>query len=101
GNTAYASAKAAVIQMTRNLALDWARYGIRVNALAPGYFKTDINDAFLESDYGKALVKRVPQRRTGDYEELSGPLLLLASDASSYMTGSVIAVDGGHLCSAL
>ncbi|MEO1568659.1 MAG: SDR family oxidoreductase [Pseudomonadota bacterium] len=101
GNTAYASSKAAVIQMTRNLALDWARYGIRVNALAPGYFKTDINDAFLESDYGKALVKRVPQRRTGDYEELSGPLLLLASDASSYMTGSVIAVDGGHLCGAL
>ena len=101
GSTAYASSKAAVVHLTKCLALDWARYGIRVNAIAPGYFKTDINDAFLESDYGQGLIKRVPQRRTGEYHELNGALLLLASDASSYMTGSCITVDGGHVCSAL
>ncbi|MEM0987073.1 MAG: SDR family oxidoreductase [Pseudomonadota bacterium] len=101
GNVAYASSKAAVIHMTKNLALDWARHGIRVNALAPGYFQTDINEDFLAGDYGQTMLKRIPQRRTGVFEELTGPLLLLASDASSYMTGSVIAVDGGHLCSAL
>ncbi|MCI4645807.1 MAG: glucose 1-dehydrogenase [Hyphomonadaceae bacterium] len=101
GSAAYASSKAAVKHMTECLALDWARYGIRVNAIAPGYFKTEINDDFLESDYGQALIKRVPQRRTGEYHELSGALLLLASDASSYMTGSCITVDGGHVCSPL
>lgn len=101
GSAAYSSSKAAVLHMTRSLALDWARYGIRVNAIAPGYFSTDINEAFLESDYGQGLIKRVPQRRTGEYHELNGALLLLASDASSYMTGSCITVDGGHLCSAL
>ncbi len=101
GNTAYAASKAAVIQMTRNLALDWARHGIRVNALAPGYFQTDLNEDFLASAYGQAMIRRIPQRRTGAFEELNGPLLLLASEASSYMTGAVIAVDGGHLCGAL
>ncbi|WP_461352720.1 SDR family NAD(P)-dependent oxidoreductase [Bradyrhizobium sp. USDA 4454] len=97
----YAVSKAGVIQMTKALALEWARYRIRVNALAPGYFATELNDDFFESDYGKALIKRVPQRRLGKIDELDGPLLLLISDAGSFMTGSVVAVDGGHLVSGL
>ena len=97
----YAVSKAGVIQMTKALALEWARYGIRVNGLAPGYFATELNDDFFERDYGNALVKRVPQRRLGQLDELDGPLLLLISDAGSFMTGSVVAVDGGHLVSGL
>ena len=97
----YAISKAGVIQMTKALALEWARYGIRVNALAPGYFATELNDDFFESEHGKALIKRVPQRRLGQLSELDGPLLLLVSNAGSFMTGSVVAVDGGHLVSGL
>lgn len=99
--TAYASSKAAVIQMTKALAMEWARHGIRVNALAPGYFETDLNRPLLASEYGAAMMKRIPQRRFGELSDLDGPLLLLASDASSYMTGTVVVVDGGHLCSPL
>ncbi len=98
---AYATSKAALIQLTRVMALELARHGIRVNALAPGYFATDINRAFWETDAGHALVRRIPQRRLGRLEELDGPLLLLASEASSFMTGEVISVDGGHLVSSL
>jgi NAD(P)-dependent dehydrogenase (short-subunit alcohol dehydrogenase family) len=97
----YAISKAGVIQMTKALALEWARYGIRVNALAPGYFATELNDDFFESEHGKALVKRIPQRRLGQLSELDGPLLLLISNAGSFMTGSVVTVDGGHLVSGL
>jgi NAD(P)-dependent dehydrogenase (short-subunit alcohol dehydrogenase family) len=72
--------------MTKALALEWARYGIRVNALAPGYFETELNDDFFQEAAGQALIKRIPQRRLGELRELEGPLLLLASEAGSYMT---------------
>jgi NAD(P)-dependent dehydrogenase (short-subunit alcohol dehydrogenase family) len=98
---AYGASKAAVIQLTETLAWEWARYGIRVNALAPGYIVTDLNREFLASDFADKMIKRIPQRRYGELEHLDGPLLLLASDASAYMTGATIPVDGGHLVSVL
>jgi NAD(P)-dependent dehydrogenase (short-subunit alcohol dehydrogenase family) len=97
----YAASKAGLVHLTKSLALDWARYGIRVNAIAPGYFRTDINDDFWDTEPGKAMINRIPQRRLGELEYLDGPLLLLASDASAYMTGTTVTVDGGHLVSAL
>ena len=97
----YAISKAGVIQMTKSLALEWARFGIRVNAIAPGYIETELNEDFWQTDAGKALIRRIPQRRLGRLEDLEGPLLLLASDHSRYMTGAVLAVDGGHLVSTL
>lgn len=97
----YAASKAGLIQLTRALALEWARDGIRVNALAPGYVGTDLNRTFFETEPGQRLIKRIPQRRLGRPEDLDGALLLLCSDASAYMTGSVIEIDGGHLASTL
>lgn len=99
--TPYAISKAGVIQMTRQLALELARYRIRVNALAPGYIATDLNRDFLTSPAGAAMRARIPQRRFGEMRDLDGPLLLLASDLAGYMTGSVISIDGGHLLSSL
>ncbi len=97
----YAASKAGLVQLTRALALEWARHGVRVNALCPGYIETDINREVFRSDAGQAMLKRVPQRRLGQPEDLDGPLLLLCSDASRFMTGAEIAVDGGHLVSSL
>ncbi|OWJ76878.1 SDR family NAD(P)-dependent oxidoreductase [Haematobacter genomosp. 1] len=97
----YAASKAGVVQLSSALALEWARYGIRVNALCPGYFETEMNRDFFASPPGEALVKRIPQRRLGRMEDLDGPLLLLASDAGAYVTGAAIPVDGGHLVSSL
>ncbi len=97
GVPAYCASKAALVHLTRQQALDFAKHGVRVNALAPGYVKTDLNRAFLESPAGTALVERIPQRRLGTFADLDGPLLLLASDAGAYITGAVLPVDGGHL----
>jgi len=101
GLGAYIAAKSAVIQLTKAQALEWARFGIRANAIAPGFFETEMNEGFFDTPAGQAMVERIPMRRIGDAGELAGALLLLASDASAYMTGSVITVDGGHLCSSL
>lgn len=95
---AYAASKGAVLQLTRNLALEFARYDIRVNGIAPGYILTEINKEYFESDDSAPMIKRIPQRRIGDVSDLDGTLLLLASNkASGYMTGSTVVVDGGHL----
>lgn len=98
---AYCVSKAGVDHLTRHMALENARYGIRVNAISPGYFKTAINDEYLESDAGEAMRKRIAFRRFGEYRELDGALLLLSSEAGSYMTGSTLVVDGGHLLHSL
>jgi NAD(P)-dependent dehydrogenase (short-subunit alcohol dehydrogenase family) len=101
GVVAYAASKAGLIQLTKAMALELARHRIRVNAIAPGYIETDINRDFFASPAGQTLIKRIPQRRLGQPGDLDGVLLLLASGASAYMTGSVVAVDGGHLVSSL
>lgn len=97
----YCAAKAGLSHLTRSMALDLARYAIRVNAIAPGYIVTELNEEFLHSPAGDQLKSRIPSRSFGEYASLDGPLLLLASDAGRYMTGSEIVVDGGHLCSSL
>jgi NAD(P)-dependent dehydrogenase (short-subunit alcohol dehydrogenase family) len=99
--TNYAASKAGVVQFTKAAALEFAQYNIRVNALCPGYFQTPLNREWFKTDEGQALIRRIPQRRTGNLEELNAPLLLLASDAGSLMTGSAITVDGGHVLSEL
>lgn len=92
----YATSKAAVIQLTKAMALELAREGIRVNALAPGYIETELNADYLASEGGRKMIARVPLGRVGQLGDLDGPLLLLASDAGRYMTGSVIVIDGGQ-----
>jgi 3-oxoacyl-[acyl-carrier protein] reductase len=91
----YAASKGGLWQLTRTMALELARHDVRVNALAPGYIVTEINRDFLATEAGERLKKRIPQRRFGTPEDLDGALLLLASDASRYMTGGIIVLDGG------
>jgi NAD(P)-dependent dehydrogenase (short-subunit alcohol dehydrogenase family) len=101
GTGPYAMSKAGVLHMTRQLAMELARFNIRVNAIAPGYFLTDINRDQLAGDAGEPLRKRIAMRRYGELPDLDGPLLLLVSDASRFMTGSILTVDGGHLVGSL
>jgi NAD(P)-dependent dehydrogenase (short-subunit alcohol dehydrogenase family) len=102
GYSHYCAAKAGVVQLSKSLALELARYQIRVNAIAPGYFKTEMNDDYFDSDKGRAYIQdAVPMRRLGTLQELEGPFLLLASEAGAFMTGAVLAVDGGHLVGSL
>lgn len=101
GVAPYCASKAALLQLTHAMALELAPHGIRVNAIAPGYVATELNRDFLASIAGQRLMARIPQRRFGEPADLDGALLLLASDAGRFMTGSVLAVDGGHLVSSL
>lgn len=96
GIPTYGTLKAAAIQLTRSMAVDLNGQGIRVNAISPGYFQTEMAASLFESEAGKALIERHPLKRLGQVEELDGPLLLLASDASSHMNGAVVTVDAGH-----
>ncbi|MBV8936778.1 MAG: glucose 1-dehydrogenase [Alphaproteobacteria bacterium] len=93
---AYCAAKAGLTHLTHVLAMELARHGILVNALAPGYVETDFNRAFFQTEPGKALISRIPLKRLGQTDDLDGALLFLASPASAYVTGAVIAIDGGH-----
>ena len=95
----YCASKGGIINLTRAMAVELAPHGIRVNAIAPGYIETDMNRQFFTTQTGQRLIKRIPQRRLGQVEDLDGVLLLLASDASRYMTGSVITIDGGQSAS--
>lgn len=95
GLSAYSATKAALEQMTRGMAFEWARYGVRVNNLAPGWFPTNMTSQYFEQGLEQLLKARIPFKRLGDSSELDGACLLLASDASKYMTGSTITVDGG------
>jgi NAD(P)-dependent dehydrogenase (short-subunit alcohol dehydrogenase family) len=97
----YAVSKAALNHATRVMALEGAKHNVRVNALAPGYIYTNVSKALLDSDIADEFVRRIPQRRLGEFKDLDGPLLLLASQASNYMTGSIVVVDGGHMVSSL
>jgi NAD(P)-dependent dehydrogenase (short-subunit alcohol dehydrogenase family) len=92
----YCAAKAGLAHLTHTMAMELARKGITVNAIAPGYFETDMNRAFLRSEVGKAMIGRIPLGRSGEAQDLDGALLLLASDAGGYITGAVLPVDGGH-----
>lgn len=89
----YGASKAGLVQLTKSMALEWARYGINANALLPGYVETEINADYFKSDKGKKLIESLPRRRIGRPTDLDGMLLLLASGASAFVTGSAIVVD--------
>jgi NAD(P)-dependent dehydrogenase (short-subunit alcohol dehydrogenase family) len=96
---AYSASKSAVVSLTQTLAVEWSQYGVCVNAIAPGVFRTDLNAALLDTPRGQELLLRTPMRRFGQVEELVGAAVFLASDAASFVTGHVLAVDGGFLAS--
>lgn len=99
--SSYGASKAGLLHLTKVMALELAGKGVRVNALCPGSIETDMHQVFVDRGYAESLVKRIPQRRFGHADDLSGAVLLLASDAGRYMTGAVIAVDGGQLVSSI
>ncbi len=101
GESTYAISKAGVVQMTKAMALELGHKGIRVNALCPGYFKTEINADYFETEKGQSYIKSTPAKRLGKLQELDAPLLMLASDAGSFINGIALPVDGGHLVSPL
>ncbi len=95
----YNASKAAVIQLTKSLATEWAKHNVRVNSISPGYMGTDMAKPFFENpEYGGVWIPSIPMRRPGEPEELGGVAVFLASEASSYMTGSDVVVDGGFTC---
>ncbi|WP_157014670.1 SDR family NAD(P)-dependent oxidoreductase [Mesorhizobium xinjiangense] len=96
----YGSSKTGLLGMTRALAAEWAPYDIRVNAIAPGYFRTAMTDGFYQDeDWQTSMLAKIPQKRFGQMQDLAGAVLFLASDASAYVTGHCIPVDGGYLAS--
>ena len=97
---AYSASKAAVGSLTKSLAIEWSSRGVRVNAIAPGVFRTALNQKLLdETDRGREFLLRTPMKRFGNVEELAGAAIFLASDAASFVTGEILAVDGGFLAS--
>jgi len=101
GECAYSVSKAGVIQMTKSMALELGHKGIRVNAICPGYFKTEMNSDYFETKQGLDYIKSTPARRLGSMDELNVPLLMLSSDSGSFINGVALPVDGGHLVSSL
>jgi NAD(P)-dependent dehydrogenase (short-subunit alcohol dehydrogenase family) len=101
GESTYAVSKAGLVQLTKALALELGPKGIRVNVLCPGYFRTEMNRDYFDSDEGRAFLAATPAQRSGELAELDAPLLMLASDAGSFINGAVVPVDGGHLVSSL
>lgn len=97
GFAAYSASKAGVSHLSKVLALDWARDGIRVNAICPGYFETEMSGDYFKSPEGLEMIARIPTKRIGQIEDLEGALLLLSSDAGRHITGIDLPVDGGHL----
>ena len=93
----YCASKAGLILFTKSLALEWAKHNIQVNARCPGYLLTDLNREFFKTTRGQKVINKIPMRRPASLEEIRGVILLLASKASSFMTGSVLVVDGGHI----
>lgn len=101
GASSYAVSKAGVVQLTKAMALELARKGIRVNALCPGYFETEMNTHYFKTQKGQDYIQQTPAQRLGNLTELNGPLLLLCSEAGSFINGIALPVDGGHMVSSL